>query len=253
MLLTEDDWFEVNEILTVLKPFYIATMKLQSEKTTLSDFFGIWISLEIQMLKLGTGNNSKHVLIANLLDQMKIYQERLLANPVLLANIYLDPRFQSLLKVEQKQRAVEHLMFVNARFQELQKKNEECVAVDIAEIGQNRRSSFDDVQEYIHSLQQGNIETQNRTESPELKAILVAFEKKYSPRNLTFTDFWNERKNDEPELCKLSLILRIVSPTQNTVERGFSALAIIFSPLRTRTGDKILNDILIIRLNPNLS
>lgn len=250
-LLSDEEWTDVDEIINILKPFYIATMKLQSENITLSDFFGIWISLKIQTIILGKNNSSFQTLISEILDKMKFYQESLLANPVILSAIYLDPRYQTILKPEQKKVAIEHLLFLNTRFEELQKRNNET-NVNISEPAPER-SSFEDIQSYISSLEQENIEAQNSTENNNLKSMLQAFDKKYPPKNLSFLDFWKQRPNEEKDLFRIALLVSIVSPTQNTVERGFSAFSVIFSPLRTKMGDNVLNNILIARLNPDLN
>lgn len=125
-------------------------MKLQSENIKLSDFFGIWISLNIQTIRLGKNNGSFQTLISEILDRMKFYQESLLANPVIFSAIYLEPCYQSILKPEQIKVAIEHLLFLNTRFEELQKRNN-GTNVNISEPA-SERSSFEDIQSYISSV-----------------------------------------------------------------------------------------------------
>lgn len=59
------------------------------------------------------------------------------------------------------------------------------------------------------------------------------------------------RKNMEtkPELYKLATVIHSVPPTQTSVERAFSAMALILNPLKTRLSDKNLENMLLIRLN----
>lgn len=55
-----------------------------------------------------------------------------------------------------------------------------------------------------------------------------------------------------PELYRLASVIHSVPPTQTTVERTFSALALILTPLRTNLFDTALENILSLRLNREL-
>lgn len=61
--------------------------------------------------------------------------------------------------------------------------------------------------------------------------------------------FWAERKSSHKELYELSLITNSVPITQVSVERAFSSLAFILSPLRNSLAQDTLENILLIRLN----
>ena len=65
-------------------------------------------------------------------------------------------------------------------------------------------------------------------------------------------EFWNKEKNNSPELYSLAQIALAVPPTQVSVERLFSSLKYVLSPLRYNLSDDIVNDILILRTNPNI-
>lgn len=62
-------------------------------------------------------------------------------------------------------------------------------------------------------------------------------------------DYWAERKHTNKELYELSTITNSVPITQVSVERPFSALAFILSPLRNSLSAESLENILLIRLN----
>lgn len=64
--------------------------------------------------------------------------------------------------------------------------------------------------------------------------------------------YWSDRKSLHKELYKLSMITNSVPITQVSVERAFSSLAFILSPLRNSLGEDTLENILIIRLNKDV-
>lgn len=56
----------------------------------------------------------------------------------------------------------------------------------------------------------------------------------------------------KPVLYKLASVVHAVPPTQTTIERAFSAMALILTHLRTNLSDNNLVNILMIRLNREL-
>lgn len=65
-------------------------------------------------------------------------------------------------------------------------------------------------------------------------------------------DDWETLKDEYPKLYQLSTIIFGIPPTQVTVERSFSAMALIFNPKRGQLRQKLLEDILTIKLNKEL-
>lgn len=70
--------------------------------------------------------------------------------------------------------------------------------------------------------------------------------------NISIFDYWQKNSQLKPELYKLASIIHAVPPSQTTVERAFSAMALILSPLRTNLSDRNLENSLLIRLNREL-
>lgn len=67
------------------------------------------------------------------------------------------------------------------------------------------------------------------------------------PSNVDILQFYNARKHEMPEIYLLAEILFAVPATQVSVERLFSNLAFIFSPLRSNLTRDCLESTLIIR------
>ncbi|KYN08223.1 hypothetical protein ALC62_00798 [Cyphomyrmex costatus] len=61
--------------------------------------------------------------------------------------------------------------------------------------------------------------------------------------------FWKKNKRSMPDLYKLANIVLAVPSTKVSVERLFSSLKYILSPLRSNLNENIINDILLIRAN----
>lgn len=101
--LPENKWIDVNLIVDTLQPLTEATLKLQSEQLTLSDFFGIWLESKIKI------QNLKNFFADILYEQLCKRETVLLQNECVLGAVYLDPRFQILLSSSQKIEAVQHL------------------------------------------------------------------------------------------------------------------------------------------------
>ncbi len=56
-------------------------------------------------------------------------------------------------------------------------------------------------------------------------------------------------KRTPPQFFQLSEVILAVPATQVSVERGFSSLKLILSPLRTNLDPKLSEDILLVRCN----
>nr|XP_049467036.1 uncharacterized protein LOC125908363 [Anopheles coluzzii] len=63
---------------------------------------------------------------------------------------------------------------------------------------------------------------------------------------------WLSRKTTHPELFEVATLLLAVPSNQVSVERAFSALALILSDKRTKMNDENLENILLIKLNRKL-
>lgn len=85
--IADDLWNFMNDFTIAFKPIYDATIKLQSESLTLSDFYIVWKECELELDEIGTD------LSRNLMHKMNTRQDKLLNNDALICNIYLDPRF----------------------------------------------------------------------------------------------------------------------------------------------------------------
>lgn len=81
-----------------------ATKQLQEEQLTLGDFYGVWTRCLLETKRI------KSPLSAAIVTAMENRQTKLFDNPIVLAGMFLDCRFNVVLSEEQNDRAQQHLL-----------------------------------------------------------------------------------------------------------------------------------------------
>lgn len=237
VMLTDLEWTLLENCISILKPFKKYSTQLQSESSTLSDFFGYWLLLKISL------ERRTDILSINLLKHMNNRHDTLMNNPVLVACVYLDPRFQRAIQ-SQKQLAIEMLKSIYSRME----------AIDIVE---GEESTNDDRNKSSNSiegdLQQYLDACSTVHDTSDIDSKIRSFDN-VAPEQVksSVLEYWGNRQKDLPELYKLASVVLAIPPTQCTVERAFSALAIVLSSRRAKLGDFVLADILLVRFNFDL-
>lgn len=89
LLPSTQEWDSVQTITTTLSHFAKLTTLMQREAVSLSDFFGGWAKIKMELSKLAHDR-----LVQQLLVEMKSREAVLFNNQVLNAAVFLDPRFQ---------------------------------------------------------------------------------------------------------------------------------------------------------------
>lgn len=248
---TENDWENVQQIIKTLEPFNKYSKKLQSETVTLSDFYGYWTLLRIKVSK------SDDQLSQQLLIQMNDYHEVLMENPTLIATVYLDPRYQRGLG-NRKQLAVKFLADVYEKITQIDATDNAPTAIETEENSKNDGDgSYEELDEYLNACNSAYdmartfpSNTQNAKQT--ITKILNDFNGAELPLTASILEYWKEKSNTYPELYKLVSVMMAIPPTQTSVERAFSALAIVITSHRTKLGDECLQNILLVRLNHDL-
>lgn len=83
----------------------------------------------------------------------------------------------------------------------------------------------------------------------QLKAVDVGMRQ---PHDFDVWQYWVNRKNTHPELYAVAMVVLATPATQVTVERAFSALALVLTSHRSTIGEETLENILSIKLNKDL-
>lgn len=144
-LLSESEWDGVHQLVYTLKPFDKYTKALQSERVTLSDFFGYWTMLRIKVAKVNDN------LSANLLLRMNDYHEMLMENPSILGAVFLDPRYQRGLTNKQPA-AIQFLVNLYLRMQVVESDTveQEIVEVDVVD-DMSEDDSLEDMNVFLNA------------------------------------------------------------------------------------------------------
>lgn len=245
--LNDAEWLQLIEIVKVLEPFNKYTIKLQNGNCTLSDFFGYWTVLTLKL------KNPDTPLKVYLLAHMKKYEQDLLENPLVIASIYMDPRYQRILNAEKKETAFTILKTIHQKIEMLSTLTEHTSTEDsnIDSNHQNNNSnSFEDLMQYIDSI--SNNEQTSANVDKNIDEAIRKFDSNVSTENISSLHYWERKKMNEPALYLLSQAIHSIPPTQSSVERSFSSLPIVLTARRTKISDQCLQKILLMKNNPNI-
>lgn len=257
-LLTDAEWEDVKHTVMILAPFNKYTKSLQSTDVTLSDFFGYWTMLRIKLAK------SEDDLSKNLLNEMNEHHEVLMDNPAIAGAVYLDPRYQRGLK-DKKPLAFQFLTDLYLKMKKVEsyvdagneEEPEPSLVIDDND-AIDRSDSFDDMNSYLNTCSTvygdhtEHTNRPNRSEMDLINDLLIDFDGENESLNSSIWDIWEKLKTKHPELYQLATVVFSIPPTQTTVERSFSALALVLTSHRTRLNDMSLQHILLIRLNQDI-
>lgn len=250
--ITEEDWINVEGIVKTLEPFNNYSKNLQSETVTLSDFYGYWTRLRLKVAK------STDQLSQKLLEQMNNYHDVLMENPAVIATVYLDPRYQRGLG-NKKTLAVNFLVDLYEKIIKIEVSDDVSIAIGNEEESNNHGDgSYDELDQYLNACDsaynagRANVSNERTNARVKITKILDDFYGKSIPLTASVLDYWKENSITNPELYKLASAMMAIPPTQTSVERAFSALAIVVTSHRTKLGDECLQNILLVRLNHDL-
>lgn len=245
-LLDEIEWIESEHLAAVLRPFFKYVEKLQAVNCTLSDFFGYWISIRLNMAK------KDHPLKHFILTEMDKYKVSLLQNPVLVAAVYLDPRYQRVLSAGEKRLACILLKNIYIKYQVIKEVEIQPQTNNV--VNNDDSDSFNDMMEYLNSLpNEPQVFSQTTINVDKVDDIIGSFDgKRDSSMHVSPLEYWEKHKTEMPVLYELSQAIFAIPPTQSSVERTFSALPVILTAKRTRIGDECLQNILLLKNNQHM-
>lgn len=251
--LTSEEWISVKHIESILSHFAKQTTRMQKETISLSDFFGAWARIKMELSKY-----RNDTLASNLLLEMNKRETVLFNNDVLNAAVFLDPRFQQFMPADKKDAAIIFLSKLHKRIESIQHSPNGATNAE-------NSCEPDEFEEFLNGIYGSNDADNNSAEthadndasneraSNDINTILKKFgSSKHEPMKSSIFDYWNNNMNVRPEVRRLAFVVHSVPPTQTTVERSFSAMALILTHLRTTLSDRNLENILLVRLNAEI-
>lgn len=242
-------WQVVEETVTAMRPFKEMTLKLQTENLLAGDFFAAWEKLKISLGKQGSMN--QECLSASLLRRMQAREPMVLNNDVFLAAVFCDPRYRLLLNSYDTQRAQTYLRGVAAIIIKKQRLEggdpveQECACDDIS----CAEDSEDELERALAASERDEkTSVQQGASDPEFTSSVQWYQKtKRLPKDQDILKWWHSQ--DETPIKKAALTVLALPVTQVSVERLFSGLAFILSPLRGRLDGTTIENIMFLRTN----
>ncbi|XP_062549894.1 uncharacterized protein LOC134214559 [Armigeres subalbatus] len=250
--LFEGDWNYMKHFVAAFKPVYELTKKMQEKHCSLNDFYISWLQATC-MVEKEIDNPFHDPLLETLNTRLKLLME----NMVFKAAIFLDPRLNFLgsklfASVDEREAVMNFIINTYNRIV-----NTACVS-STPSSSTNVQSTpapdcvnkdvSDELEDYITRMIGGC--SANISGTPSFHIQLRQLE--VEPRQPHHYDVWNHwlaRKRTHPELYAVAMVVLAAPSNQVSVERAFSALALVLSDLRTGLAEKTLEEILLVKLN----
>lgn len=185
-----------------------------------------------------------------LLEKLDLRRKSLLKNAAILTAIYLDPRVRFNISENE-------VLIAKMTLEKLHKKIREIVpptSSDSNSSSDDANEAEDSFEAYLASKAAEKAVEPQQTNSIEMDffEMLRKFEAETPFHNQPVLSFWESQKDVFPELYVLASVINSIPPTQATVERSFSMLNFVYTCRRHNLGQKMLRDILTIKLNADI-
>lgn len=250
-------WPILKELVRILAIPYQATIELQRRDLTLSDTYGVWITMELH-LKSKQKRATRTGLETKLLSALEAQKEKhaIFTNPLMKAALFLDPRFrQQITRCSDDMEAAKTVLMSISRRLTLLSENQ--VADNMNQSTESMNSSgdsFDAQKEFDMYCKQTTDADVNRNVNSDIEAILGSFNPPPMSLNASVLAYWHSSYDKEYSLMLYDIATAVlaIAPTEVQIERDLSALKFILSDLRCRLSKQTLEDILTINLNKKL-
>ncbi|XP_062703027.1 uncharacterized protein LOC115256375 [Aedes albopictus] len=244
--LTPKIWEFIEHYVQAFEPLDICTKKLQERHVSLSDFYIAWL-MTINSVRNMFSNPFAQKLTKALTDRLV----KLKSSQAFQMALFVDPRLNflnsKLFNEDEKLHIQTCIKDTWNRIRRLKPSPSEMSANNSS----NSNSQFDD---FVTELYGGTLsKTANDATDSSFVQQLKALEAE--PRqDHTFDVFkhWVKRRESHPELFEVAMVVVATPSNQISVERSFSALALILTSHRVGLGQDALEDILIIKLNRDI-
>lgn len=239
-----NEYESIQEIENVLRYPSIATREIEKATLTLSDLYGEIQKVLFRLEQFMKKTIPKTNLAAALLESIHERKKKLLNNPLMIAAVFLDPRYSFDLTPAETQIATYSL-------EKWHKTWKETVARSVS-VQNTDDDSFE-----LHLKAKKRCLSTSHSEYTNSNSLLAEIDKyqKNMPdldHRTNIVQYWEGCKDEYPELFQLSRIIHTVAPTQVSVERAFSILGYIFNDRRVLLKPRMLENLLIINLNKDM-
>lgn len=244
--MTESNWDDMKDIIEVLKPTAILMKNLQNVHKSLSDAFAYWTDTILALEELQT-QKPEFFFLDTMLDNIQTRFKFVSSNALMLASVYLDPRYQLLLDSVEKNKAIDYLTKLHLT----------CSHVEIYQSQANQIDNLSQInltplEKLLRAKEVPPTDSESTDAVTNIRTRLIDFGN--IPRQPTTSNlllFWEENKSKYFELHSLAIIVHASPSTEVKIERNFSTLKFVLNRLRNSLSDYDLEKILIIKFNSN--
>lgn len=255
----------------ILKVPYIFTKSIQNESYTLSDAYGSCIMLREQLKFLVRKPNKLTNLAECLLNEYQNRRFKMMKNPAMYATVYLDRRYAADLCDGEIELAKMTLCEMWGRVKHSKKRADAVEEHNDANIAVENEDEWSfDMDKYMRSklskttsnITEPAVEASDLAHSNSLVVNYELSEKDFllslhdfetkNPiidSNVDIIDLFEKIQNEFPEIYIVATIFFGIPPSQASVERSFSHFEFVYNKLRGNMKIKLLENILVIRLN----
>lgn len=260
-------WDVLKELNRVLKVPYLVTKMLQKEDFTLSDFFGCFKIITMQLNKMIAEPGRKYTRLAEkLLHTLYQRKSKLVDHPLMICALYLDPRYKCEVVNDQDKVKLAKLTLENIweRLKLLKNENEigetpnEVPVAIETDQNENMNTFYEELDEMYGNLGinsgSGNHSSETSNRDKSIIAVALSNYENSTVHRMKSSEsvctFWEKSKEEfGPELYELASIIHSIPPTQASVERNFSALKFMLTDRRYNLAEDLLESLLLIHLN----
>ncbi|CAK1589123.1 unnamed protein product [Parnassius mnemosyne] len=259
--LPDSIWDGVEDFLKSITPVKYLTKKLQDELLTVGDFYIEWMMCIFKLTKINT------IMSSNLIAKMKEREKTLFENDVFLNAIFLDPRVNSILTLDQQKQAKENLTnlyiryFLKGYFGHEYKQdvtNTLIPTIDKKYEISEARGELDYflnknyINRHVEMMKQRSDTYADMLDNLQQSMTLFLAEPLLKSTENVLS-YWEKARVRFPFLYRLSSIVLAAPITQVSVERLFSSVKFVLSNYRLSMKDDVIEDLLFIRNTSVLS
>ncbi|XP_055540597.1 uncharacterized protein LOC129727133 [Wyeomyia smithii] len=238
-----NNWKFIIDYEQAFKPLFLTTKEMQSPHVSLSDFYLKWI-VAIQKIKAMNKNPFSESLVTTLTTRLAALRE----SQAFKMALYLDPRLNfagsTLFTSDEKEEIQNYVVETWQRIRELKHSPTKCSENFQIQKMETENDMF--ITELFGGSTMNDAMSTESNFMQQLKALEVEIRR---PFDFNVWNHWTERKGTHPELSAVAEVVLATPSNQVTVERAFSALALVLSNARSTLSEETLSNILLIKLN----
>lgn len=241
--ISENSWERVAQFHEPLKLVARKMTAFQRADLTLSDAYGDWVELQESLKSV-----EQTPFVENLLAALSGRGAFVLKSPMMVASVFLDPRFNILL--DASDRAIANTVLAElSKNLEMETINSSTIVQNYADDNETQLTPFE---RHLRSMETASQQNIPRTDLRLLTEIESFQQLSRQPNTKSIHEFWCENQRRFPLLYQLADIIMSIPPTEVGCERNFSKLSFLMNRLRCSLSDQEIEKMLFLNLNSDL-